>query len=172
MSITLNCTHCGKQVQAPEDAGGRWGKCPRCGEKVYVPSLPSDDGEIGLVPLDEAEERRSQRERIRYQQIEGQALHGAGGAADTGPTHESSVSPKAAKGHRRNIEAMLVRYVKGMSDGRVSDCDEIVVSLIGHRKEVASAVEHLTAMSPLPANLSGIPPAVVKGYLRQLLGQL
>ena len=38
MTISFHCAHCGKKMEAPDDAGGKWGKCPRCHNKLYVPS--------------------------------------------------------------------------------------------------------------------------------------
>jgi DNA-directed RNA polymerase subunit RPC12/RpoP len=37
MAITFHCGHCGKKIEAPDSAGGKWGKCPSCHNKVYVP---------------------------------------------------------------------------------------------------------------------------------------
>lgn len=31
---------CGKKVTAPDDAGGKFGKCPHCGVQVQVPTVP------------------------------------------------------------------------------------------------------------------------------------
>ena len=35
--ITLDCTHCRKRLQAPDQKAGGRAKCPHCGEKVQVP---------------------------------------------------------------------------------------------------------------------------------------
>ena len=58
MSITIQCEHCDKKIEAPETAGGKWGKCPRCHNKVYVPKLESnEEEELRLAPIDEMEEQ-------------------------------------------------------------------------------------------------------------------
>ena len=63
MSIQLHCPRCGKLIKAPDNAGGKHGKCPYCKESVYVP-MPADEvEEIGLAPVDEEAERRAEEER-------------------------------------------------------------------------------------------------------------
>jgi len=37
MPIKFQCPVCYKELTAPDEAAGRGGKCPRCGEKVKVP---------------------------------------------------------------------------------------------------------------------------------------
>lgn len=167
MSIKLRCTHCGKEIQAPEEAAGRWGKCPHCSHRVYIPLPPSDEGEISLVPLDEEDERRAERERSYYQEIEYRALSGG---VSAGEPSEESTAKGGAEPH--NLLDVLARYVDGMAQGRLADCDEIVAKLVGRQKEVAKAVKQLLAESSTRPQLRDTPPAVVKGYLKQLLAKL
>ena len=47
MAITLHCESCKKKINAPDTAGGKWGKCPFCGHKCYIPSPPDDNEEPG-----------------------------------------------------------------------------------------------------------------------------
>ena len=51
MAITFHCEHCGKKIEAPNSAGGKWGKCPACHNKLYVPDLYPDE-ELKLAPID------------------------------------------------------------------------------------------------------------------------
>ena len=70
MSITFHCEHCGKKIEAPDNAGGKWGKCPGCKNKVYVPSKEPED-ELKLAPLDSDDERKQKEllaETVRLRQ--------------------------------------------------------------------------------------------------------
>jgi hypothetical protein len=60
MAITFHCEHCGKKIEAPDSAGGKWGKCSACHNKLYVPGLDSDE-ELKLAPIDEGDQAK-QRE--------------------------------------------------------------------------------------------------------------
>ena len=62
MSIEVHCPKCGKVIRAPDDAGGKHGRCPSCKESVYVPLPPADEGEIKLAPLDEEEDSNEDEE--------------------------------------------------------------------------------------------------------------
>jgi hypothetical protein len=60
MTVTFHCEHCGKKIEAPDSAGGKWGKCPACHNKLYVPDL-SEGEELKLAPIDESEEEKRKR---------------------------------------------------------------------------------------------------------------
>ena len=56
MTISFNCECCKKKVKAPDKAGGKWGACPYCQHKCYIPMPKSDDEpELKLTPVDESE---------------------------------------------------------------------------------------------------------------------
>ncbi len=63
MGISFHCEHCGKKIEAPDTAGGKWGKCPACHNKVYVPASKTaqPDDELRLAPLDTEEEIRHRK---------------------------------------------------------------------------------------------------------------
>ncbi len=64
MSITFDCEHCHKEIKAPDDAGGRRGKCPYCHQSCYIPSPVAEDDLLDLAPIDEEQERR-EKERVQ-----------------------------------------------------------------------------------------------------------
>ena len=56
MAITFHCDYCGKKIEAADKTAGKWGKCPSCHNKLYVPDLNTGD-ELKLAPIDEEEEK-------------------------------------------------------------------------------------------------------------------
>ena len=58
MSISFNCEKCGKKIVAPDEAGGRRGRCPYCQASNYIPSPIKDDEIYDLAPEDADEEAR------------------------------------------------------------------------------------------------------------------
>ena len=62
MPIVFNCEHCGKQIKAPDSAGGKHGTCPGCKQRCLVP-MPQETGdeELKVAPLDESEDERRKR---------------------------------------------------------------------------------------------------------------
>ena len=67
MSITFHCEYCGKKIQASDDSGGKWGKCPSCHKKLYVPS-PDSGEELKLAPIDESDIEK-QKQLIAQEQV-------------------------------------------------------------------------------------------------------
>ena len=62
MSISFSCESCKEKIKAPENSGGKWGKCPHCKHRCYIPLPKADDEpELKLIPLDESEETQMQR---------------------------------------------------------------------------------------------------------------
>ena len=56
MTISFNCECCKKKIKAPDKAGGKWGACPNCQHRCYIPMPKSDDEpELKLAPVDENE---------------------------------------------------------------------------------------------------------------------
>ena len=57
MGISFHWQRCKKKIKAPDGAGGKWGACPHCKNKCYIP-LPAAEGdeEIKLAPVDPNDE--------------------------------------------------------------------------------------------------------------------
>ncbi len=56
MPISFKCESCDKKIKAPDKAGGKWGNCPYCQHRCYIPLPKSDDEpELVLAPIDENE---------------------------------------------------------------------------------------------------------------------
>ena len=57
MSISFHCESCKKKIKAPDNTGGKWGNCPYCKHRCYIPLPKADDEpELVLKPVDPAEQ--------------------------------------------------------------------------------------------------------------------
>jgi len=63
MVIKFHCENCGHKVQAPDEHGGKRGKCPFCDQSIYIPSAPQENSEIPLAPLSDEDEQTRESER-------------------------------------------------------------------------------------------------------------
>ena len=123
MSITIHCERCKKKIKAPDDAGGKYGNCPHCKHRCYVP-LPHDDNEpeLKLAPIDDEEERRyNQMMRETYNASQN-ILHETQGP--DGPD-EPPAGPMDEKELIRNI----VMYLRMMADGELDQADRIATQI-------------------------------------------
>jgi len=59
MGISFHCQRCKKKIKAPDGAGGKWGSCPHCKHKCYIPLPAAENGEeIKLAAIDPNEESK------------------------------------------------------------------------------------------------------------------
>ena len=61
MSIDFHCPFCNVMIKAPDNTGGKKGKCPKCKQTVYIPQPQAELDEFDLAPLDEEEERQRRK---------------------------------------------------------------------------------------------------------------
>ena len=132
MSIKFHCDHCGKKIDAPDGTGGRWGKCPACHNKVYVPQ-EDDEGELTLTPIDETEEERQKRLMAETFQLTQNILQEKD-VPETGAVTGSS--PDISE---KRLTEIIVRYLRQMADG------------------AATGPQSVNCATPRPANSSTEP---------------
>ena len=76
MAISFQCESCKKKVNAPDDTGGKWGKCPHCNHRCYIPLLKSEaEEELKLAPIDSNEEAEYEKMMKEAQDLRKNALH-------------------------------------------------------------------------------------------------
>lgn len=173
MSDELRCSHCGRRIQSAPKGEDNWVACEHCGQKMYL-AQPDEVEEIPLAPIDEQEERQAERRRAQDRAIADRALEGnytpEEPATPTQPPLPAHGPSEDISGG--NLSDQLAQYVVWMSQGEMSRCDEVVASLVGQQKKVHAAAQKLLKHSQEHPKLRDVPPAVVKGYLKQLLSQL
>jgi hypothetical protein len=166
MTISFNCTYCGKKIEAKDSAGGKWGKCPACHNKLYVPS-PDTDEELKLAPIDEGEEERTKRliaetRRLTHDILsERESLSGATG----GPIPEFQAD-------KQQLVKNIIAYLQNMVNGEL-DQAEIYAKLIIPLGDKAVKVLDEIAVSEIPEpELADIPQNVLAGLIRKLRAQI
>ena len=75
MAISFCCESCKKKINAPDGAGGKWGKCPNCNHRCYIP-LPKSEGEdeLKLAPINPGEEAEYEKMMKETQELRKKAL--------------------------------------------------------------------------------------------------
>jgi hypothetical protein len=174
MSIELHCQRCSKLIRAPDDAGGKRGKCPYCGAEVYVPTHFSDDEIIPIAPIDPQEEQREaemRREAASYaasldkaQDVRGEE----GGRGSAGPPGAGAPAPP---GDVVDIGAEVEAFVLAMRDSKLDDADSVVARLQRTGARARDYVEGLM-LDQMPPKIEGVPPPLMQGFLKALLERL
>ena len=127
MTITFQCEHCHKDVQAPDAAAGRTGKCPYCGQSNYIPAPATGEDEVPLAPMDEDDERHRQEEIRRLRQREKDLLKELGEKSEAPPPPSSPGAKDKATS--ASLHHVVVNYCLDMANGNVERTKTYVVQL-------------------------------------------
>lgn len=168
MTIEFHCNHCGKQVRAPDEAGGKHGRCPACHQSVYIPMADGEIELLDLAPVDTEREREAERARRESEALQRQILH----EKDLPPETAGSKRPVAggfAPPPAVDIEDTVVRFAKAMADGKLAVAEELAAAVRRHPRELNDVVQRITADEIPPDALASIPRPVLLAFLRQLV---
>ena len=167
MAITFHCEHCGKKIEAPDTAGGKWGKCPSCHNKLYVPS-PDIGEELKLAPVDEDDRERARRlmaETYKLTQdilLEREAPEGVP-AEPAGAMYELSDQEL-----RRNV----IAYLRQMAEGELDEAERTAALLVPSRDRTIQIIDRI-ALSEIPeSELVDIPQQLLAGAIRALRNKM
>jgi hypothetical protein len=163
MPIKLHCDHCGKKIEARDDAGGKWGKCPACHNKLYVPLPVTDDDELKVAPLDESELQKQQQlmaetYRLTRDILEEQNVPEAA-VAPGGPAPEIS---------EQQLTEYIVRYLRQMVDGRLDEAQRTADRIVPHRRKATVILDQFAKSEAPDPELEDIPKQVLSGFIRNL----
>jgi hypothetical protein len=178
MPIEFHCNFCGRLVRAPDEAGGKKGKCPTCQKILYVPMPEGAIEEFDLAPVDEQEERRKRQMEEQARATERQLLKekqlAAEGAAAARPNRDVPEPPPDVSGpdYAEDIEFLVVTWVRSMADGNLGNADRSIMQLQKDRPAAKQALQKLSQAAPPPTDLRDIPRPVLNRYLRMLRDQL
>lgn len=162
MAIKVQCTACGKKIDAPDSAGGKWGKCPACHAKIYVPLPQADDDELKLSPIDETEEQKRKQLMLETYRLTTDILQEESvPEAPTGPGPVPDVNEKTLTGH-------VIRYLRQMANGDLDTAQRTADLIVPHRRKVTAILDGLAKSHPPDPELEDIPPQVLSGLIRNL----
>jgi len=178
MPIEIHCPACSRGIRAPDDAGGKTGKCPYCGVSVYIPMPASESGDIPLAPVDPQVER--QREKLRQEAVQyaAEVDHEQGGKYDVSP------SPRGARGAGAgkpppapreepiiDIPEQVKRFVLAMRDSDLAGAERIVARLKRRKDQTTEYVQGML-LDQMGLRIDRVPQALVNGFLKNLLERL
>ncbi|MGE5295363.1 MAG: hypothetical protein ACM3VT_11095 [Solirubrobacterales bacterium] len=168
MTIKFQCSLCGKKIEAPDSTGGKWGKCPGCHNKVYVPQPVSDEDELKLAPIDETEEQRQKQLMLETLQLtrdifqEKPAPEPSGGPTPGSPSDISE----------EKLTDLIFRYLRQMANGDLDDAHRTAEQIVPHRRKATLFLDKLVTSKETEPELEDIPKQVLLGYIRNLRTRL
>ncbi|MFC1760884.1 hypothetical protein ACFL6U_02260 [Planctomycetota bacterium] len=178
MAIVFHCEHCNKKIEAPDNIGGKRGKCPSCHNRVYVPApVTEDDEELRLAPLDDEAEKQRQKlaaaalnltEQLMKEKIAPEISSDEVPPADVAglgfiqmPTVDDNTLTKT-----------IVQHLHLMAEGELDEAEKLVTVIGSQPKQANLILEQIGLNQIADPKLAGIPPQVLAGLIRQLRSQI
>ena len=176
MTIQFHCEHCGKKITAPPNTGGKRGKCPACGNSIYVPEEHhTNDEELKLAPLDDNQEKT--REQLLAETfsltrniLDERTLPDI--PPEQIPSNVQEPFVPSIDLDPKELRKTIIKYLRWMAEDQVEDAQNLV-DVIGGQREQSQAIIDQIALSEIPeAELAHIQPHVLSGLIRTLRSQL
>ncbi len=160
MSIELHCPRCQQLVKAPDDAGGKRGRCPYCKSSVYIP-LPPGEEEIRIAPIDQEDEQREKELRRESAAYVASIAHGGTPKEEPPSTAEEPADP----------DVEIESFIRAMHESRLDDAEAAVSRIRAGGKQARNHVKTRVSKHDLPA-LEGIPEPLINAFVKDLLNRL
>jgi phage FluMu protein Com len=165
MGITFRCEHCRKEVEAPDAAAGKRGKCPFCRKSNYIPAPVSEEDVLPLAPVDEQEERRRAEKVQKLLEEEKELLEEQRGEA--APPLEQREDLASEELHH-----FVVNYCLDMANSKLERAGVHVKRLKEFGGLGVEAVDDFIDGNAAEPALEAIPPKVLQGFLSELKSQV
>jgi hypothetical protein len=162
MAIVFHCEYCGKKIEAADNAGGRWGKCPSCHNKLYVPGTAVGE-ELKLAPINETDVERKKRLMAETYKLTQDILKERE-VPEGPPPPSGAVYQMSDKELKQNI----ITYLREVVFGELDEADRIAALITPFRDRAMAIIDRI-ALSEIPEQeLADIPPQVLAGTIRTL----
>ena len=163
MTISFHCAHCGKKIEAPDNAGGKWGKCPRCHNKLYVPGADTGE-ELKLAPIDESNEAEQKQLTDETYELARDILLEREVPADAGlPAYEMG---------EKELTKNIILYLRQMADGELEQAEATAESIMPSARKAAKIIDEI-ALSEMPEpELADVPQQVLSSLIRTLRSKI
>lgn len=168
MPITLHCESCKKKIKAPDDAGGKYGNCPYCKHKCYIPLPPEpDEPELRLIPLDASEETQLS-EFMKEQKILTQTILKENANLD------EALGTNAGNRtvEEKDVIKRCIVYLRQMADGELGPATKTLNDLKKNKKNALRIMSAMARSERPEPELADIADGVLQGLIRDASGKL
>ncbi len=172
MGISFHCEYCGKKIEAPDTAGGKWGKCPACHNKVYVPANNPPDDELRLAPIDTEEERRRKKMVAEVDRLREKILNEKDVPEEGVVPKDQSAAPEPGDLSNAELTTFIISYLRQMADGELDLAEQTAKTILSNGQNAIRPLEKI-ALSEIPEpELADIPQQVLSGLIKSLRNRI
>ena len=163
MTISFHCKYCSKKIEASEKSAGKWGRCPSCHNKIYVPDLNAEIDDLKLAPGDKTEEAKKQQLMQGTYELEQNILQ-----ERESPNNKKSTVSKPPEISNQQLEQNIISYLRQVANGDLGKAEQILSSITPYSFQSRKILDRM-AVSDMPEpELEDVPPQVLAGLIRQL----
>jgi len=164
MSISFHCECCKKRIKAPDESGGKWGNCPYCNHRCYIPRPPAaDDEELKLAPIDESDETRYGRLMQETRSLTQDILQEK--KLQDEPSADSNLS-------KDEVLKQIIVYLRYVADGDLGLASGSMNKITANRETAREVLKNMAAAEEPEPELMDIPPKVLNGLMKSLYSKL
>ncbi len=168
MSISFHCESCKKKIKAPDETGGKWGKCPSCKHRCYIPLPKNDDEpELKLAPLDIMEETHIDSLMRETYDVTHTILKERQPLND-GPDDD----PRNKEAVEKDVIKHNILYLRQMADGQLDQAEKTFDRLRRHRKHTLRVLSAMGRAERPEPELADVPNNVLQGLIRDVSAKL
>ena len=168
MPISFGCEICKKKIKAPDGAGGKWGKCPHCGHRCYIP-MPAaafeGEDELCLTPVDTNEETRMFELMRETHSLTQNILHETQVADDD--NHEP---PNEAES--KELIKQIIIYLRLIADGQLEQAQQRLRNVSRFPEASKSILKKMATAERSEPELANIPTKLLHGFMKDLHAKL
>jgi len=159
MSISFKCQRCKKKIKAPDKAGGKYGQCPHCNYRCYIPAPPDEnEPELKLAPIDEEEENQYGEMMRKTHDLTQNILHERAGADD---------APQGAMNEKELIKSIII-YLRMVADGRLDQAEQMAAKIKPYAPAAKQILKKIARTERPEPELADIPPKLLMGLIKNL----
>jgi len=164
MPISFTCESCEKKIKAPDNAGGRWGACPHCNHRCYIP-LPHDDNEeeLTLAPVDDNEEEQYNEMMKETNELTKDMLKQKQVPNDNG---------EPAPYNEREVLKNIIIYLRHMAAGNLDQAEEVVGKITPLKEQACDILKRMARADKPEPELQDIPDRLLGGFMKTLLSKM
>jgi len=169
MSISFNCNYCGRKIESPQSAAGKWGKCPGCHKKVQVPqSKTADDEELKLAPIDQSELTKQKQLIAETHQLTQKILEQRGAPEPAaGPVGITVPADNSEK-----LTTNIIMYLRHLADGELGEAEKLEASIASGGGKAKKILKNIATKEPPEPELADISRKVLSGLIKQLQARI
>lgn len=164
MGISFKCECCEKKIKAPDSAGGKWGCCPSCNHRCYIPLPHTDDeDELVLAPVDPNEESQYQNMMKETHDLTKQVLSETAVPEDDGTEDPFS---------ERELLKDIIIYLRYMAEGKLESGEDAISKISPHKEQARDLLRRMARADQPEPELQDIHPKLLLGLMKNLNSKL